>query len=381
MKRILAALLLALLPALPAAAQEGHEHHHAMMAAAAPNAAAPEKPAAESLDGLQIPDASLVDQDGRTVRFYTDLVKDRVVAVNFIFTTCTTICPPMGANFARLRKLLGDRAGREVHLISVSVDPATDTPERLKAWSQKFGAGPGWTLLTGDRDEVVRLLKALGAFTPDISDHSPLVLLGNDARHQWTRASGLAAPARLAELIDGMTPPPATAQSPARNYFGDIRLVNQDGQEMRLYSDLIQNKTVVIDVMFTACTGACPIMSSTFARLQDRLGERLGKDVHLISISVDPVNDTPARLKEFAARFKARPGWFFLTGPRENVETALRKLGQYVENPEAHQALFLIGNDRTGLWKKAFGLAKPEEIFPVVDSVVNDQGADQQAMR
>ena len=215
MKRILAALLLAglllaILPALPAAAQEGHEHHHAMMAAAAP-----EKPATETLDGLQIPDAALVDQDGRAVRFYTDLVKDRVVAVNFVFTTCTTICPPMGANFARLRKLLGDRAGREVHLISVSVDPATDTPERLKAWSQKFGAGPGWTLVTGDRDEVVRLLKALDAFTPNINDHTPLALLGNDARHRWTRASGLAAPARLAELIDDMAATPAAAQKGA----------------------------------------------------------------------------------------------------------------------------------------------------------------------
>lgn len=386
MKRILAALLLAdlllaglLLAALPAAAQEGHEHHHAM--AAAP---APEKAETEALDGLQIPDAPLVDQDGRAVHFYTDLVKDRVVAVNFIFTTCTTICPPMGANFARLRKLLGDRAGQDVHLISVSVDPATDTPERLKAWSQKFGAGPGWTLVTGDRDEVVRLLKALGAFTPNLNDHSPLVLLGNDARHQWTRASGLAAPARLAELIDGMAAAPAAEQkasSPARNYFGDIRLTNQDGQEMRLYSDLIQDRIVVIDVMFTACTGACPVMSNTFAKLQDRLGERLGKDVYLISISVDPVNDTPARLKEFAARFKARPGWFFLTGPRENVETALRKLGQYVENREAHQALFLIGNDRTGLWKKAFGLAKPEEIFPVVDSVLNDKGTGEEKTR
>ena len=166
----------------------------------------------------------------------------------------------------------------------------------------------------------------------------------------------------------------AAAPSPAHNYFGDTRLTDQDGRELRLYSDLIQGKVVVIDVMFTACTGACPIMSSTFAKIQDRLGERLGKDVHLLSISVDPVNDTPARLKEFAARFKARPGWFFLTGSKENVDAALRKLGQYVETREAHQNLFLIGNDRTGLWKKAFGLAKPEDIFPVVDSVLNDKG-------
>ncbi|HKV10616.1 MAG TPA: SCO family protein [Thermoanaerobaculia bacterium] len=171
-----------------------------------------------------------------------------------------------------------------------------------------------------------------------------------------------------------MPAPQAEEPSGAQKYFGDIPLVNQDGKEMRLYSDLIKDRIVVIDVMFTSCTGACPIMSSTFAKLQDRLGDRIGKDVYLISISIDPVNDTPAKLKEYAARFNAKPGWYFVTGPKENVDAALKKLGQYVESREAHQNLFLIGNDKTGLWKKAFGLAKPEEIFPVVDSVVNDKG-------
>jgi protein SCO1/2 len=195
-----------LLAAASVAAQDGHEHHRRMAAGAAPK-----KAAAEAVEGLRIPDVQVIDQDGHARRFHTDLVKGRVVAVNFVFTTCTTICPPMGAGFARLQKLLGDRAGREVHLISVSVDPATDTPERLKAWGRKFGAGPGWTLVTGERDEITHLLKALGGFTPNVNDHSPLVLLGNDARGHWTRAYGLAAPARLAELIEELAAPPAGA--------------------------------------------------------------------------------------------------------------------------------------------------------------------------
>jgi protein SCO1/2 len=174
------------------------------MAAAAP--AAPVD--TEALGTLNVPDVPLVDQDGKPVRFYTDLVKGRVVAINFVFTTCTTICPPMGANFARLEKLV---AGRDVHLISVSIDPAADTPGRLKEWSRKFGAGPGWTLVTGDRDEVIRLLKALGVYTASITDHSPLVLLGNEPAHRWTRAYGLAAPAKLAELIDRIAAPSAGA--------------------------------------------------------------------------------------------------------------------------------------------------------------------------
>lgn len=192
-----------LLSVAPLAAQEDPHAHHRQMAAAP----APEKTEVEAVTNLNIPDVPVLDQDGTPKRFYTDLVKGKVVAINFVFTTCTTICPPMGANFAKLQKLLGERAGRDVQLISVSIDPNIDTPERMKAWAQKFGAGPGWTLVTGDREEITRLLKALGVYTASVSDHSPLVLLGNDARHQWTRAYGLAAPAKLADLIAGMAAP------------------------------------------------------------------------------------------------------------------------------------------------------------------------------
>ena len=168
--------------------------------------------------------------------------------------------------------------------------------------------------------------------------------------------------------------PMVNGESPAQHYFGEIPLVNQDGKTMRLYSDVLKGRVVVIDAMFTQCAGACPLMSSNFVKIQEWLGDRLGKDIYLVSISVDPANDTPARLKEYAARFKARPGWYFLTGSKENVNAALAKLGQAVEVREGHTNLFLIGNDRTGLWKKAFGLAKPDELIPIVDSVLNDKG-------
>ena len=168
-------------------------------AAAAQTAAAPESRVASK---MSIPDVELLDQNGRAVRFYQDLVKGKVVAVNFIFTTCTTICPPLGATFARVQKELGERAGRDVHLISVSVDPATDTPERLKAWGEKFHAAAGWTLVTGRKPQVDELLRALGAATGSPSDHTPTVLVGNDAAGQWTRAYGLARPAVLIGLIN-----------------------------------------------------------------------------------------------------------------------------------------------------------------------------------
>lgn len=162
--------------------------------------------------------------------------------------------------------------------------------------------------------------------------------------------------------------------SEAEKYFTNVELINQDGETMRLYRDLLQGKVVVINTLFTECTGICPVMSRTFQKIQEHVGDRLGRDVHLISISVDPENDTPEKLKSFAQKFDARPGWYFLTGPKENVDFALRKLGGYVEDREAHNNIVLIGNEPTALWKKALGLAPARDLLPIVDSVLQDDG-------
>ena len=151
---------------------------------------------------MNIPDTELLDQNGRKLHFYTDLVKGHTVAINFIFTTCTTICPPLGATFARVQKELGDKVGRDVRFISISVDPATDTPERLKAWGEKFHAGEGWTFVTGNKPEVDELLRALGASSARREDHSPTVLIGNDAHGNWTRTYGLANTTKLVQIIN-----------------------------------------------------------------------------------------------------------------------------------------------------------------------------------
>jgi len=153
---------------------------------------------------MNIPDVELLNQDGRKIHFYTDLVKGRTVAMNFIFTTCTTICPPLGATFARVQKELGDKVGRDVRFISISVDPATDTPERLKAWGAKFHAGEGWTFVTGNKPQVDELLRVLGASSARREDHSPTVLIGNDAHGTWTRTYGLANTGQLVQIINDM---------------------------------------------------------------------------------------------------------------------------------------------------------------------------------
>lgn len=150
---------------------------------------------------MHIPDIEVLDQDGNNVHFYSDLVKDKTVAINFIFTTCTTICPPLAATFARVQKEMGEQVGRDVHFISISVDPATDTPERLKAWGAKFKAGAGWTFVTGDKQGIDKLLSALGAAVARRADHSPTVIIGNAVTGEWTRTYGLAKPSQLVALI------------------------------------------------------------------------------------------------------------------------------------------------------------------------------------
>ncbi|HYP29744.1 MAG TPA: SCO family protein [Blastocatellia bacterium] len=181
-----------------------------------------------------------------------------------------------------------------------------------------------------------------------------------------------ASPAQTAQGAKSL--PKERRQEAAHKYFTDVALVNQNGETLRFYSDLIKDKVVVINVFFTSCHGSCPPMILSMQKIQDHLGDRLGKEAHLISITVDPAIDTPALLKEYAQKFKARPGWHFITGRKEDVEFALAKLGQAVKAREDHTNIFIIGNESTGLWKKAFGLAKPEDLLKVVASVVTDKG-------
>ena len=322
---------------------------------------------AEEARKYALPDLAVKTQTGQTVSFYRDLVKGRVVAVNFVFTSCTTVCPTMGATFARVQKLLGDR--KDVALISVSVDPANDTPERLAAWSQRLGAQPGWTLVTGSQADVTAILKAAGAYSSDAASHTPLVLVGNDAQGKWERVDGLAAPKTIVEAIDRVS----VTEKATGSYFANLKLTDQDGRRVDLYNDLMKDRVVVINSFFASCQGSCPVMAKTFVHLQEQLGDRIGRDVFLISITVDPATDTPEKLKKFATQWKAKPGWTLLTGSADEVAAALRKIGQYVEDRETHKNLILVGNDRTGLWKKLFGLAKPGEIFESVESVVNDR--------
>lgn len=158
-------------------------------------AAAPAAPASTATSS--IPDLKVTTQDGKTVDFYSDLIKGKVVAVNFVFTSCTTVCPPMGAIFGKLQEQQSN-----AHLVSVSIDPEVDTPQRLEAWSRKFGARPGWTLVTGKKDDIVRILKAMNAYSGDFANHQPVTIVGNDATGTWKRSYGFTTAAKLAVMLD-----------------------------------------------------------------------------------------------------------------------------------------------------------------------------------
>ena len=153
-----------------------------------------------SFSSLKIPNSRVYDQNGKQLDFYTDLIKGKTVAINFIFTTCTASCPPLTATFRKVQQDAAQR-GLDIKLISISVDPTVDTPERLLAFAQKYKAEPGWTFVTGDKGEIDTLLKGLGVAITNKNDHTPMIMIGNDVADYWTRAYGLSSPTKLVDLI------------------------------------------------------------------------------------------------------------------------------------------------------------------------------------
>jgi protein SCO1/2 len=141
------------------------------------------------------PNIPLTTQEGKTVRLYDDLLKDKKVVINFIYTRCGDSCPLETARLAQVQRILGDRMGRDIFFYSFSVDPVRDTPQELKAYADKYHAGPGWLFLTGKKADIEMVRKKLGlaahAGEDDITDHSTSLMIGNTATGQWIRDSSM----------------------------------------------------------------------------------------------------------------------------------------------------------------------------------------------
>jgi protein SCO1/2 len=143
----------------------------------------------------RFPNVELITQDGKKVRFYDDLIRGKVVAIELMYTTCRYNCPLETARLVQLQKLLGDRMGNDVFFYSITIEPDIDTPKVLKAYAEKYHIGPGWTFLTGKEADIKLISKKLGLDSlPDVNDpdgHTPHLLIGNDATGLWMRNSAL----------------------------------------------------------------------------------------------------------------------------------------------------------------------------------------------
>ena len=151
------------------------------------------------------PNIPLVTHEGKSVRFFDDLIKDKVVLINFIYTSCTDSCPLETARLANVQKILGDRVGQDVFMYSITVDPEVDTPDVLNQYREKFDIGPGWLFLTGNEAELVLLRKKLGLYIEDLrqdlNDHNTSIIMGNQTTGRWMKRSPFENPYFLAEQL------------------------------------------------------------------------------------------------------------------------------------------------------------------------------------
>jgi cytochrome oxidase Cu insertion factor (SCO1/SenC/PrrC family) len=171
----------------------------------------------------------------------------------------------------------------------------------------------------------------------------------------------LSSAARAAPAAPSAAVPDEEAR--ARAWFTDTVLLTQDGEKVRFFTDVLRDKVVVIDFIFTRCNGACPILTEKMNAVRRALGDVFPSKVRFVSISIDPEFDTPPALQMFAKKHRAyHPEWLFLTGKKEDVKTVVARLGQWTESPAEHSTLFIAGNARERHWTK-IRLDTPTEAF------------------
>jgi cytochrome oxidase Cu insertion factor (SCO1/SenC/PrrC family) len=151
-------------------------------------------------------------------------------------------------------------------------------------------------------------------------------------------------------------------QRAAQLFFSERPLLTQRAEQVSFYSDVLRDRVVLINFIYTRCTDACPTQTALLAAVQPLLGDALGPTFRFVSISVDPEHDTPAALAEYAARFGARDGWLFLTGSKRDVDDVVRRRGELAAAPQAHTTLFILGNPSSGHWIKLHPDSAPSDI-------------------
>lgn len=254
------------------------------------------------------PNVELVTHEGQKVRFYDDLLKGKQVAINLIYTECKEVCPLETANLARVHELLGERAGRDIHFYSISIDPARDTPKMLKAYRGKFGAQ--WLFLTGSPEDVRLIGKKLGMIrerdTAAKGHHAAHLMIGDEPNGQWTRHSAVDNPrflaARMGSLL-GWRPDPKAEQS-----YADARPITASNGER----------------LFASKCSACHSIGK---------GDRIGPDLAGVA---------KRRERGWIARYIAAPDEMLATG--DPVAVALFGKYQEVRMPNLKLGLSDVGD-------------------------------------
>ncbi len=184
------------------------------------------------------PNVELTTHEGRTVRFFDDLIKDKIVVINFIYTICPDTCPLETARLAKVQKILGDRVGQDIFMYSITIDPDNDTPEVLAKYAQRYRAQPGWWFLTGKESDITQLRRKLGLYLEEIQDgsnnHNLSLIIGNQKTGQWMKRSPFENPYVLATQIgswlSGWQAPPEVAST-----FEDVPEIRQISQGETLF--------------------------------------------------------------------------------------------------------------------------------------------------
>ena len=197
-------------------------------------------------------------------------------------------------------------------------------------------------------------------------------------RRKITMAIAAAAALWLNPVLSARFTPAAAAADDARwgaDFFPNVTLTTHHGQRVRFYDDLIKGKIVALDLIYTTCQYACPLETARLAQVQRLLGDRMGRDVFFYSITIDPDHDTPAVLNAYAEKYRAGPGWLFLTGAKADIDTISKKLGLYTEpdprNPDGHVPYLLVGNQTTGQWMRNSATDNPKFLARTIGEWLN----------
>lgn len=186
------------------------------------------------------PNVELLDQEGNKLRFYDDLIKDRVVAINFIYTHCGDSCPLETASLKRVQKLLADRVGKDIFFYSISIDPEHDSPKVLKDYAENFHTGPGWLFLTGKNEDVTLIRKKLGLYKVDVetgklNDHNISFMLGNERTGRWIKRSPFDEPKVLAWLLGNSLSRDKTKRHSQRVSYSEAKPLTKRGHGEDLF--------------------------------------------------------------------------------------------------------------------------------------------------